>query len=111
MGTLDFRAGETIFRQGDEGTTAFLIERGIVELRLGDLPLEQLQPGAFFGEMALLENLPRSASAIAITDVRLNEFDRPGFLDIVRSDPDFALNVLEVFAARLRRTNAALAAR
>src|ERR1700734_565942 len=73
--TVDLGAGEYIFREGDLGTEMYIIHEGKVEIlnRLGEEArvLAVLEKGDFFGEMSVLEDLPRAASARAQTDSRL----------------------------------------
>jgi CRP/FNR family transcriptional regulator, cyclic AMP receptor protein len=64
-----FPAGETIFREGDTGAVAYIIQTGTVELICGRLMIAELQDNAIFGEMALIDGAPRMATARAQTDV------------------------------------------
>ncbi len=70
---LELKAGEVIFEEGDAGDEMFVIQSGTVEIvkkRKGvEKPLATLEKGDFFGEMSILENLPRTAKARAVTDV------------------------------------------
>jgi CRP-like cAMP-binding protein len=66
-------------------------------------------PGTIFGEMALIDDAPRSATVIAKTDCRLLELDRKRFESLVSETPYFALEVMHVMADRLRKTNARVA--
>ncbi len=66
-----FKAGEVIFRQGDAAEELFVIQSGTVEIRLGNRVLDTLPQLSIFGEMALIDSSPRSATAIAATDVTL----------------------------------------
>ena len=68
--------GTTLFEEGDRGLVMYLVESGTVELRVGSQPVHRVEAGGFFGEMALLEEAPRSASAHAITDCKLMPIDR-----------------------------------
>ena len=65
----DVKAGATIFTEGEEGTTAYVLLAGTVKLSVMGRQLEKLSRGGVFGEMALIDGSPRSASATAITDV------------------------------------------
>ncbi len=78
-------AGATIIRKGDVGDRFFLIERGTVEIVDEDEHLALLGPGDVFGEMALLDDVPRNATALADTDVVVRSVDREAFLVAVRS--------------------------
>lgn len=103
--TLSFAAGAVIFREGDAGAVLYIINQGTVEISMQGQALEQLGSGDIFGEMALIENMPRSATATAVTDCLLDPVDREHFLLLIKRTPLFALQVMRVLAGRLRRTN------
>jgi CRP/FNR family cyclic AMP-dependent transcriptional regulator len=102
-----FRAGETIFREGDTATELYVIERGRVKISLGNRLLDELDDNGIFGEMALIDNEPRSATATAATDVTLVPVTEKQFLFLVSNTPFFALKVMRVMADRLRVSNKA----
>ncbi len=83
----------------------YLVQAGVVELRVGGTPVGTVETGGFFGEMALLENAPRSASAHAATDCRLMSLDRRKFDFLVQKTPDFVVEMMRVMAARIRHMN------
>ena len=94
--------GDTIFTAGDPGETLYVVQQGEVEILAGDELLDTLGPGEIFGEMALIDHEPRSASARAKTDCLLVELDEQRFLFSVQNNPLFALEVLRTLARRLR---------
>src|SRR5262249_36604523 len=96
------KAGEIIFREGDSAKELFVIESGNVEIYLGNRVLGTLAPNSIFGEMALIDSAPRSATAVAATDVNLVPMGEQQFLFMVSQTPYFALNVMRVLARRLR---------
>src|SRR6201987_170785 len=98
----DFKAGDVIFRQGDPAQELFIIQSGEVEIRLGNRVLETLPQFGIFGEMAPIDNAPRSATAIAASDVKLVLVSEKQFLFLISNTPHFALNVMRVMARRLR---------
>ena len=102
-----FKAGEIIFREGDPAEELFVIKSGKVEIRLGNRVLDTLPELSIFGEMALIDSAPRSATAVAATDVALVPVSEKQFLFLVTRTPHFALNVMRVLARRLRTTNTA----
>jgi CRP-like cAMP-binding protein len=104
----DFKAGDVIFRQGDPAQELFIIQSGEVEIRLGNRVLETLPQFSIFGEMALIDNAPRSATAIAASDVKLVSVSEKQFLFLISNTPYFALNVMRTMAQRLRAANTAL---
>lgn len=95
-------AGTAICHQGEPGSTMFAIVEGTVEIHLGDRVLETLGEGEFFGEMALVDRSPRSASARARTDCRIVTIDEKRFGFMVQQTPFFALEVIRVLVRRLR---------
>ncbi len=97
-----FVADEAIFREGDKAEALYVIETGRVEIQAGRRVLAILGPGEFFGEMSLLDPSPRSATAVAVTDVTLVPVSEKQFLRIVGETPSFALDLLRLFARRLR---------
>ena len=87
-----FRAGETVFAQGDAGQCAYVVEEGSVDIftRAGDreILLATRQPGELFGEMAIIDDQPRSAGARAVTDCTLLMITRDQLNQrIERTDP------------------------
>jgi CRP/FNR family transcriptional regulator, cyclic AMP receptor protein len=81
--------------------------RGKVEIRSGNRRFETVGPNGIFGEMALIDDSPRSATVVALTDVTLAPIQEQQFLFMVEHTPFFALRVMRVLANRLRRQNRA----
>lgn len=106
--TLNFASGQPIFKAGDRGEAMFIITEGEVEIRDGSGVLETAGPGSIFGELALIDDAPRSATAVAKTDCRVVPVDRRRFEYMVQETPFFGLAVMKVLADRLRNTNAKL---
>jgi CRP/FNR family transcriptional regulator, cyclic AMP receptor protein len=100
-----FKAGEVIFREGDEANGLFVIKSGQVRIQIGNRTVTELGAESIFGEMALIDSEPRSATAAAITDVELVPVSEKQFLFLVSQTPYFALKVMRVLAQRLRVTN------
>jgi CRP/FNR family transcriptional regulator, cyclic AMP receptor protein len=100
-----FKAGSVIFREGDAANELFVIKSGQVRIQIGNRTITELGADSIFGEMALIDNEPRSASAIAATDVELVAVSEKQFLFLVSQTPYFALKVMRVLAQRLRATN------
>jgi CRP/FNR family transcriptional regulator, cyclic AMP receptor protein len=100
-----FKAGSTIFREGDEANELFVIKSGQVRIQIGNRTITELGADSIFGEMALIDSEPRSATAIATTDVELVAVSEKQFLFLVSQTPYFALRVMRVLAQRLRVTN------
>ena len=100
-----FKAGSTIFREGDEAKELFVIKSGQVGILIGNRTVTELATENIFGEMALIDSEPRSATAVAITDVELVPVSEKQFLFLVSQTPYFGLKVMRVLAQRLRATN------
>jgi CRP/FNR family cyclic AMP-dependent transcriptional regulator len=106
--TRDYKAGETIFREGDSGTEFYVVQQGRVRILSGNRLLETLGGNEIFGEMALIDSGPRSATVVADTDVTVAPITEKQYLFLVRHTPYFALKVMRVLANRLRRQNKAI---
>lgn len=102
------KAGETIFSAGDEATEFYVVRAGKVTVRLRNRTLATLGEGEIFGEMALIDAGPRSASAVAETDATIVPVSEKQFLFMVSEAPYFALSVMRVLVERLRHANEAL---
>jgi CRP-like cAMP-binding protein len=100
-----FKAGSVIFREGDEAHELFVVKSGDIRIQIGNRTISELSADSIFGEMALIDNEPRSATAIAVTDVELIPVSEKQFLFLVSQTPYFALKVMRVLAQRLRATN------
>ena len=103
--TRFFKAGTTVFREGEEAHELFVIKSGEVRIQIGNRTIAELSTDSIFGEMALIDNEPRSASAVAVSDVELVPVSEKQFLFLVSQTPYFALKVMRVLAQRLRATN------
>ena len=103
-----YQESEVIFEEGSTGSEMYLIHSGRVLLsvrqnKTRDVPLVVLNPGDFFGEMALVDDSPRSATASAVEDgTELIVMDRARFLFMVRQQPEFALSLMHTLCRRLR---------
>lgn len=74
--TQFFKAGSIIFREGDEAHELFVVKNGEVRIQLGNRTINELSAGSIFGEMALIDNEPRSATVIAVSDVEVVPFQK-----------------------------------
>lgn len=97
-----FRAGDTIFREGEEGVGFFIIIEGKVDVSRGDTSIATIGQGGFFGEMALLDNHRRSATLKAISDTNCLAIMRSDFLAELRNNPDLAVEMLGIMSRRVR---------
>lgn len=101
--------GQVVFREGDEGRHLYVVLSGSVQIRKEGATfgssLGRCVEGDCFGEMAVVDAQPRSATAIAMGDTELLRFDRAAFFDAVRAQPELAVQLLASVSSKLRRTN------
>ncbi len=97
--------GQVIFSEGDPGHQMFIVRTGTVELRIGDTVVETVGQGGMFGELALVDASPRSATAIAGPDCTLVMVEQRSFNDLLRRVPGIGLEIMKVMASRLRRAS------
>ena len=113
MENVQFKAGQVILTQGDEGDSAFLIVSGAVEVVVGDgdkaKTIAKLKDGDVFGEMSLLAPGPRSATVRALVDTELTVTSYDDFMGSFRENPDQALEFMKVLVVRLRKMNELMA--
>lgn len=104
---VDVAAGQYLFREGDAGAEMYIIESGrvaILRAARGSEPLAVLEPGDFLGEMAILEDQPRFASALAQADTRLLRIERGAFAELLRQNVEIAIRIMRKLVLRQRRT-------
>ena len=104
-----FDAGQTVFSVGDAGHCMYVVQAGEVDVFVNGQLVETIGPGGIFGEMALIDKSPRSATLVARTDCRLVPIDEARFMQHVHRTPFFALQVMRIMTARLRRRMAGAA--
>ena len=101
-----FKDGEIVVAEGDTGTEMFVIQQGRVSVTKamegGELHLATLERGDFFGEMSLLESLPRSATVRAVGETRVLAIRSGELLMKIRRDPTFAFEMLQNMSRRIR---------
>ena len=105
-----FEPGQVLFQEGDEGEDMYIIQSGRVAIKKrvkdgSEAVLAILEKGDFFGEMALLERLPRSATAELAEDGDLIKIDNEVFGDMIKANPEIAIRMLRKYSIRLRETN------
>jgi len=97
--------GEIVFSEYEPGDSFYLIQAGRVKITkiVGDIEktIDILQPPEIFGEMAILEGAPRSASAVALDQVKVLEFNRANFEVLMMGNPQIALRLLKLFTKRI----------
>jgi CRP-like cAMP-binding protein len=103
-----YQQGDSIMREGQAGMVMYVVREGRVAITLGGNVVESVGPGGSFGEMALVDQSPRTASASAEQFCELLAVDRASLLEAVRQQPAFAIAMLRSIAARLRHMNSQL---
>ncbi len=103
---VDFSTGQVIFKEGDPGKVMYAIIEGEVDVLVGGKIIDTVCMGEVLGEMALIDENPRSATAIPKTDCKVVPISRRHFTFLIQHTPNFALEVMQVMADRLRRMNA-----
>ncbi len=112
---VQLAADKVLFLEGDPGDGCYRVEQGLVKVSFissngGERILAILGPGAVVGELAILDELPRSASVTAIRDSQLRFISRQQFAAVAKSHPEIYRHITSLLAARLRDTNMAVAA-
>lgn len=103
-----FAPDEKIFVQDDDGDCMYVVRSGAVGIVASGAVLETVGPNGIFGEMALMDRGPRSATAIAREPTEVAVIDEGAFLYLVEKNPGFALDLMRRMAKRLRRMNESL---
>jgi len=108
--TIMLKKGEALFRKDDEGTALYIIQQGSVKIVLPSVEGDEIIPaiftrGDFFGEMSLLDGMPRSADAVAMELSELLVLNRSNFLDFIKGNENVIQSILSVLSMRLRRTD------
>jgi uncharacterized membrane protein len=106
---VSVEAGQTVFAQGDQGDSMYVIENGAVDIVAGvgkhKVIVASLFKQQYFGELSLLDGAPRSASAVASRDTSLLALERDDFVEFVKKRPDAALSIMHEVGERIRATN------
>lgn len=100
-----FESGATIFAEGSLADCMYVVVKGGVSIKVGDETVDTAGVGDMFGEMAMIDSRPRSATAVANVDCKLARIDERMFLFMIQQTPHFAQHVMRVMADRLRHMN------
>jgi CRP-like cAMP-binding protein len=103
-----YRADATIMREGQTGAYMYVVKTGEVAIAVRGQAIAVVRPGGTFGEMALVDQSPRSAAATAKSECELLSIDRAALLVAVKAHPEFAMAMLRAYAERLRYMNSLL---
>jgi len=105
--TVQLAPGEFLFHEGDKRDNMYVLLEGEMDIRLGGYVVETAKEGALIGEMALIDDSPRAANAVAKSTCRLAPINRRRFDFLVQQHPHFARHVMKELADRLRHMNVA----
>jgi CRP-like cAMP-binding protein len=103
--TVALEAGEVVFKEGDPGDVMYAVVEGSVDIARAGNVIETVPAGGIFGELALVDESARGATATVATAARLAKVDKKHFTYLVHEHPTFALQVMKVMAERLRSAN------
>ncbi len=98
-----FEAGERIFLERDAGDAMYVVRSGAVDVISFGETLERVGVGGVFGELAIINDAPRAAAALASQPTEVAVIDKPTFLALVAEEPDFAVAIMDLMAERVRR--------
>lgn len=108
---VEFRDGQTIFHEGQRGSTIFIVFRGVVDIYVGGKIIAKCRIGDAFGEMSVLNHRPHCATAVAHMDVKLFVIDEDDINDILSQQVAvrFLLNIIHVLSGHLEVANTSIA--
>lgn len=107
--TVRYAREQIIMKEGQAGTFMYLVKSGRVAIAVGTNVVEVVGPGGTFGEMAVVDQSPRTARAGTLEESELLQIDRPSLLAVVKQEPAVAMALLRGIADRLRHMNSLLA--
>ena len=99
---LEFPEGKVLTREGESGGEFFILLSGEAEVQQGGMVINSMKAGDFFGEIALLDNGPRSATVVAKTPLRSLVLSPRQFQDVLHQDAEMAVTILHAVSRRLR---------
>lgn len=111
MDELSFPANHTIFTQGQEGRSLYIVVSGKVRVHMGEQDLAQLEQGACFGEMSLFDAEPRSASVTTLENCDCLMLTQQQLYDAIEETPGIAVNIIRLLSRRIREFNRKLNAK
>jgi len=103
--TTNLAPGEILFSEGETGNCMYVLLEGSVDVIVGGKAVEHSERGAILGELALIDQSPRTATVTAKTSAKLAKVDERRFNFMIGQNPFFATHVMKVLADRLRHMN------
>ncbi len=105
MHELQFPANYTIFKQGEEGRSLYIVVSGKVKVHIGEKKLAEVEQGKYFGEMAVFDTQPRSASATTLESCEFLELTQEQLYDAIEETPEIAVNIIRELSRLVRKLN------
>ncbi|MGG6297809.1 Crp/Fnr family transcriptional regulator [Leptolyngbya sp. AN02str] len=105
MDELEFPAKHTIFTQGQEGRSLYILVQGTARVHVGDRELARLEQGACFGEMSVFDAEPRSASVTTIESCECLVLTQQQLYEAIEETPGIAVNIIRLLSRRIREQN------
>lgn len=114
MNRVEFKEGQVIFAQGDRSDLCYKVIRGAVEIRISSydkagamrsVVAQTMGPGDVFGEMGIIDDAPRSASAMALEDTACTAYSAAEIMALLETDPNEAMGYIRTLLQRLRSKN------
>jgi len=102
---INFPSGAILFREGEAGDRMYIILEGEIVLEMNGQALGKEGSGGVVGEMALIDDTPRTGTATTLTDCLLAPLDMDAFTALVKQKPEFSIHVMRVLTKRLRQSN------
>ena len=99
------KAGEVVIKARETGSFMYVVKNGTVDIEHNDTRLERVHKGGIVGEMAMIDEAPRSATVVAHKDSELLPIGRARFMHLVRRNPEFAFFVMNTMVRRIRQMN------
>jgi CRP-like cAMP-binding protein len=105
MNELSYPANYTIFKQGEDGRSLYIVVSGRVKVHIGSTKLAEIEQGGSFGEMAIFDTEPRSASVTTIESSECLELTQEQLYDAIEETPEIAVNIIRELSRRIRKLN------
>jgi CRP/FNR family transcriptional regulator, cyclic AMP receptor protein len=105
MNELSYPANYTIFQQGQEGRSLYILVSGRVKVHIGDTKLAEVDKGKYFGEMAVFDTQPRSASITTLESCECLELTQEQLYDAIEETPEIAVNIIRELSRLVRKLN------
>ena len=105
-GFVVWKAPNTVLlKEGDISKEMYFVLEGTVKVTVGGTEVAQIESGQFFGEMSMVDGLPRTATITTVTDCKLLEIDNKNFYTVIQTEPSIAIKMLETVIKRFRAQN------